>query len=143
MPLVSVVIPIHKASDFAEEAIDSILKSDFKDFELLLVLNGAAAEAGIDPLRGDFVKDPRIKMLRSNESGLVPSLNFGVSQAKGSYIARMDFDDFCFPSRLSSQVKYLEDNPQVDVLGAQIELMCEHGASMKRFSKYPRRIRGG
>jgi hypothetical protein len=143
MPLVSVLIPIHKASDFAVAAIESILANDFEDFELILVLNGPAADFSTHLLYGEFLKDTRVKILRSQESGLVSSLNFGARNAKGTYIARMDFDDISSPWRLRSQVEYLEDNPQVLVLGTQIELMCEHGVSMKRVSKYPQRLRSG
>lgn len=143
MPLVSVLIPIHKETDFVQAAIESILENDFEDFELILVLNGSAADPSAHPLHGDFLKDTRVKIVRSQESGLVSTLNFGASQAKGKYIARMDFDDISFPWRLRSQVEYLDKNPKVDVLGTQIELMCEHGASMNRVSKYPQRLRGG
>jgi hypothetical protein len=124
-------------------AIESILANDFEDFELILVLNGPAADSSTQLLHGEFLKDTRVKILRSQESGLVSSLYFGASHALGTYIARMDSDDISFSWRLRSQVEYLEDNPQVSVLGTQIELMCEHGASMKRVSKYPRRLRGG
>jgi len=143
MPLVSVLLPIHKASDFVAAAIESILVNDFEDFELILILNGPAADSTTNLLHGEFLRDTRVRILRSQESGLVPSLNFGASNANGKYLARMDSDDISFPWRLRCQVEYLEDNPKVLVLGTQIELMCEHGASMKRVSKYPQRLRGG
>jgi len=48
-------------------------------------------------------------------------LNEGISLAKGKYIARMDADDISLPERLEQQFEYLENNPEITILGTYIE----------------------
>ncbi len=117
-PLVSVVLPIHNAEKYLLEAVESILTQTFADFELILVDDGSTDHS---PVILDTLKDPRIIRLRNEKnSGVVASLNLGISVASGRYIARMDADDVSLPERLEKQVKYLEAHPEIGVLGTGI-----------------------
>ena len=64
--------------------------------------------------------DNRIVYLENKENkGLIYSLNYGLSQAKGKYIARMDADDISYLNRLEIQYKYLEENLDTYLIGGQ------------------------
>ena len=92
------------------ESIDSILRQTFRDFELIIIDDGSTDETCQVVESFD---DPRIRLFRRPHLGVVPSANFGVSQARGPYVARLDADDISLPERLARQVDVLDHNPQV------------------------------
>jgi glycosyltransferase involved in cell wall biosynthesis len=116
-PKVSVLMPVYNGSRYLREAIDSILGQTFSDFELLVVDDGSTDGSP------DIVKaytDPRIQLIAlPTNQGLTIAPNQAHKIAKGEYIARMDCDDISLPQRLAKQVKYLDQHPDITVVGAQ------------------------
>ncbi len=86
MPRFSVLIPTRNRPEYLPEAIDSVLKQSFADFELLLINDGD------QPLRAP--DDKRIRVLDNHSRGAVPARNLGVREARGRYVAFLDDDDF-------------------------------------------------
>ncbi|MDE2447013.1 MAG: glycosyltransferase [Alphaproteobacteria bacterium] len=82
----SVIIPTRNRPVFLAEAVASILAQNFKRFEILVVNDG---EGSIGPF-----DDKRIRVLDNHQRGAVAARNFGVTQAKGKYIAFLDDDDY-------------------------------------------------
>jgi glycosyltransferase involved in cell wall biosynthesis len=118
-PFISVVLPVYNAALYLDEAIQSILNQTFTDFELL-IFNDASTDDSDKIIRS--YSDSRIiyeKM--DSHSGLVLLLNKGLEQAKGKYIARMDADDICMPTRFEEQVAFMESNPIVGICGTWFE----------------------
>lgn len=116
-PIVSVVLPVMNGETTLRVAIDSILAQSFVDFELIVIDDGST-----DHTRSivQMLNDPRIRFVSDGvNKGLATRLNEGVQMARGKYIARMDADDVSFPTRLERQVAFLENNPDVDLVGAQ------------------------
>jgi len=121
-PNVSVLMPIYRPRhDYLLTAIKSILKQGFADFELLLI--EAPSDVCIDPVLSQL-DDSRIRHLRfAGEASLVDQLNFGLQKAQADLIARMDGDDWSYPERLQKQYDYLQEHPEIAVLGSQISIM--------------------
>lgn len=119
MPAVTVVMPVYNGARYLREAIDSILGQTFRDFELLIINDGStddsAAVAASYP-------DPRIRLISNDTNrGLVFTANRGLETARGSFIAIMHSDDIALPNRLERQVRFLEANPRVGVVGSWYE----------------------
>ena len=74
-------------------------------------------------------KDSRIKIIKKEKNigikGFIENLNLGISIAEGKYIARMDQDDVSLPERFQKQVDFLENNPEITLVGAQLNLINE------------------
>ena len=88
MPKISVLMSVYNSAAFLEEAVDSILSQAFSDFEFIIVNDGSTDESG-DILTSLAEKDKRIQLIQNEENiGLTRSLNKGLVQAKGEYIAR-------------------------------------------------------
>jgi glycosyltransferase involved in cell wall biosynthesis len=114
-PLVSVLMPVFNAEAFVSEAVGSILSQTHRSLELIIVDDGCT-DATIEKIRA--VKDARIFIIENPKNlGLAASLNKAISHARGNYLARMDADDISLPDRIAIQVNYLEQNPDVSVLG--------------------------
>lgn len=119
MPAISVLMPCHNCSQTLPAALDSLLEQNFSDFEILAVNNGST-DATAEILQSYAGLEPRLRVLSLQQAGIVNALNYGLAQAKGRYVARMDADDMCLPTRMQDQIDYLEAHPQVGLVGGQV-----------------------
>lgn len=134
-PLVSVVMSTYNNAPFLPQAIESILAQTWKNLEFIII-NDASTDNTKTVL--EQYTDNRIRRLDNKQNcGLAGSLNIGLAEAKGHYIARMDSDDIAFPDRLEKQVAFLEKNPDIDILGTQRLLINEAGDRLKTVNRAP------
>lgn len=114
-PLISVLLAVHNGGPLLDEAIHSILSQTLGDFELLIIEDGSTDDSY---QRAALFKDPRIRIIRNETNiGLTRSLNRGLAEARGEYIARQDADDISRPARFASQVQFLRENRDVALVG--------------------------
>jgi glycosyltransferase involved in cell wall biosynthesis len=126
-PKVSVVMSAYNAEKFLEEAVESILRQIFIDFEFLIV-DDASTDKTSSILKNFSYKDPRIKIITNEENiGLTKSLNKALGLSRGEYIARMDADDVSYPNRLEDQVRFLDSHSDIGIVGGAANSMDEHG----------------
>ncbi len=121
-PKVSVVTTVYNGEPYPDRAIPSILAQTFTDFEWIIVDDGSEDRTG-DLLRDVAARDPRVRVFSPGRLGITAAANYGVSQARGEYIARQDFDDRSYPDRLRLQVAVLDANPKVGVVGGHYLLI--------------------
>ena len=113
--MISVVMPAYNAEKYIADAIESILCQTYNDFEFIIVNDGSTDKTA-DIIRS--FKDKHIIFIDRNENrGLVYSLNEGIRQAKGDFIARMDADDVSVLNRFELQIDYLINHPDIDICG--------------------------
>jgi glycosyltransferase involved in cell wall biosynthesis len=112
--MISVLLPAYNAQDTIRQAIVSLQRQTFADFEIIAVDDGSADETGAIL---DGISDPRLKVIHIPHSGLIPALNAGLEHCAGDLIARMDADDVCHPERLSLQSEFMSAHPDVSVCG--------------------------
>ena len=125
-PLVSVIMPAYNASDFIEEAIDSVLKQTYSNFELIII-----DDASTDDTWDKITKyhDQRIKAFNNKENlKIVKTRNkgFDLASSNSKYFAIMDSDDISLPNRLEEQVRFLEENLDYGAVGSHTYIMNEN-----------------
>lgn len=118
-PVLSVILPVYNGLPYLRQAIESLLTQSFGDFELIVINDGSSD--GSQELLETF-DDPRLRIVRQKNRGLAATLNVGIAQAKGRYVARQDQDDICLPGRFEKQVNFLEANARVMLLGTAAEI---------------------
>ncbi len=119
-PLVSVVMSVHNGRPYLAEAVQSILEQSHQELELILIDDASSDGSSLD-LAQFARRDPRVRLLRNPENlGLTRSLNRGLAQARGEFIARQDADDVSLPYRLAKQVAALEADPELALIGTGI-----------------------
>src|SRR6266404_493601 len=123
-PLVSVVMAVYNAQEFLNIAIDSILLQTYKNLELVVVDDGST-DNSVHIIKN--YSDRRLKYIYQKNQGLAAALNTGIRAAMGKYIARMDADDISDSSRLEKQVKFLEKNKDVGLVGTSFYMIDENG----------------
>lgn len=118
--LVSVVMATYKTDKkYLLESINSILNQSYKNIELIIVCDGIKEEYCY--IKENF-KDNRIKLiLNEKNSGLPYSLNRGIREANGKYIARMDSDDISLPDRIKVQKEYMDVNTNIEICGMYVK----------------------
>lgn len=126
-PTVSVILPVYNSDIFLREAIESILSQTYSDFEVIAIDDGST-DATSTILRKYVKIDSRLHIYTQLENrGLVEALNQGLKLAQGKYIARMDADDISLTNRLEKQVDFLENHPEIGVLGTGVEVIDSLG----------------
>jgi glycosyltransferase involved in cell wall biosynthesis len=124
--MVSIVTPTYNSERFIADAINSVLKQTFTNWELLIVNDGSTDKTqGI--IEEYLEKDNRIKLLNHIESqGAGAARNKAIAEAKGDYIAFLDADDMWKPSKLEKQIKLLKETSAA-VCFSSYELVDEIG----------------
>lgn len=128
MALISVVMPVYNGQRFLRAAVDGILNQTFTDFQFVII-----DDASTDATRAilDGYTDPRIQRIHNQKNlGAYISRNKGLAFAKGKYIAFMDADDISLPHRLERQFHYLEQNPEIGILGSQCQMIDADGQNV-------------
>ncbi|MDQ2072862.1 glycosyltransferase [Haloarcula sp. NS06] len=103
------------------EAIESIVSQTRVPDELVIVRDGPVPEANqtiIDNFESEYSFVWHVSLAENQGRALARKV--GVERCQGDVVAMMDADDLCVPTRLERQATYLQDNPEVDVVGAQL-----------------------
>ncbi|MDA3885635.1 MAG: glycosyltransferase [Candidatus Delongbacteria bacterium] len=114
---ISVIMSVYNSENYLKEAIDSILNQSMKDFEFIIT-DDCSTDNSLKIIKNYSKLDDRIILLENAENiGLTKSLNSMIGVTKGKYIARMDADDISLSSRFKIQYDFMENNPEIGVLG--------------------------
>ena len=117
----SVIMPVYNTKEeFLREAVESILNQTYTDYELIIIDDGSTNN--VEEVINSY-KDKRIVYIRQENTGIVGALNNGWNHAKGEYIARMDSDDVSYPDRFEKQAMFLDNNPDISLVGGQVKIM--------------------
>lgn len=114
-------MPFRDAEATLPECLESIRRQTFGDYELLAVDDGSQ-DGSVALVEAAARADARVRLLQPGRVGLVAALNYGLAQARGALLARMDADDLMRPERLAAQRAALEQDPSLALVACQVEL---------------------
>lgn len=115
----SVIMPTYNSQEsYLRRAIDSVLAQTFSNFEFIIIDDGSEAN---DIEIVESYDDPRIKLIKNKHSGIANTLNTGIENAKGEYIARMDSDDICFANRFKEEIEFLDKNKNITMVSCYMQ----------------------
>ena len=121
-PVVSVVMVALKPNPhFLCEAVQSVLAQTMEEWELIIVEDPSSFTAREIVAR---FSDSRIRyFLNSRRTGMAAQRNRALAEARGDLVAVLDADDLSLPTRLATQVSFLQKHPHISVVGSQIALI--------------------
>lgn len=131
MRKVSVLMPIHNGEKYLPRALDSIYVQSYEDFEVVAVLNNCTDNSA------EILKDFDATVVYCDTPGIVPALNTGIMYCEGELVARMDVDDFWYETKLEKQVEFLDNNPNISIVGTQIRRVDVNGNEIESQVRYP------
>lgn len=105
---------------FFAESISSCLEQTVSDFELIVIDDGLSEE---NKTFLTSLHDPRLIVIKNEHNiGQSKSVNKGMRRAHGTYIVRMDADDMMLPTRLATEIAFMDEHPDVIAASARAEL---------------------
>lgn len=112
---------MYNAEKFIFKAVASVLQQTYSHFELIITDDGSG-DGSLEIVKS--FGDQRIKIVSDNQNrGISFRLNQQIELAKGKYFVRMDSDDIMFPRRLEEQIRFLENNPEIDAVGSSVVIL--------------------
>jgi len=132
--LVSVIMPVRKSNPFfLNMSIKSILDQTFSNFELLIIYEKSfnKIDCQIESVFDRYEHDHRLKLIKLKKSGFTNSLNVGIKEAKGEFLARMDADDISELTRFEEQLNYLV-RTKSDLIGSWAYSISEEGKVLSK-----------
>ncbi len=128
LPLVSIVIPAHNHDSYLEEAIQSVLKQDYPDVELIVLDDGSTDHTRkiLEKYTGQFYWETHQNMGQAN------TLNKGWQMSGGKILAYLSADDVLLPNAVSTSVRYLLDHPELVMVYCDYNLIDPKSRVIRR-----------
>jgi glycosyltransferase involved in cell wall biosynthesis len=111
LPVVSVIIPTHNRWPLVGEAIESVLKQSYRDFELIVIDDGSTD----DTSRRVAEFGSHLRLIRQPQKGVSAARNRGVAAARGRYLAFLDSDDLWLAEKLKVQTRFMEEHREIQI----------------------------
>lgn len=133
MAKVTILMPTYNVAPYVKEAIASVLRQTYRDFELL-VIDDCSTDNTVSLVRS--IDDPRIHIVQNEKNvGLAENLNRGLSHITTEYVARMDGDDIAEPRWLEREVTILDSHPEIGICSGGFERF----GTVKSLVRFPER----
>ncbi|QNF34989.1 glycosyltransferase [Adhaeribacter swui] len=140
MPTISIIIPCFNYGKFISKTLDCLLEQTFTDWECIIVDDGSTDNSSA-VIKSYGENDHRFRYLYQTNKGLSSARNSGILESKGIYIQLLDADDLIEICKLEVHNKFLNDNPEVDIVYSSVryfrtDFPQERLYSMNRINKY-------
>ncbi|HYE73888.1 MAG TPA: glycosyltransferase family A protein [Blastocatellia bacterium] len=129
-PFVSVVIPAYNGERFLAETIESVISQNYAPLEIIVVDNGSTDVTA--KIAKEFGKAIRYFHLSPNQGAAV-ARNYGVRVSRGEWLGFLDHDDLWPANRLHTQIAYLKENPELEIITGRVQFEIMQGASLPEF----------
>jgi len=133
-PTVSIVMSVYNDAARLPTAVDGVMRQTYPDWELIVINDGSTDGTGglLDKLAD---RDPRLRVVHQENTGLTRALIRGCQMAQGRHIARQDADDFSRPKRLARQVALLESDHEVGFVSCWTEYFGPQGEYLETVTR--------
>jgi len=135
MPRVSIILPYYNHIKYLNEAINSVFRQSFNDIELIIVNDGS--EDDPENIIDKFSSfSDRLRYFKNHHIGLSDTLNYGIEQASGEFIARIDADDIWKSEKTAIQLQFMENNREISLLGTSVLFIDEKKIIVKEKTEF-------
>lgn len=134
MPRVSIIIPVYNEAEYLGYCLDSVLKQNFQDYEVICV-NDGSTDNSWEILQQYALKDKRIKAVTQENKGLSEARNTALKAAKGEFIAFVDSDDFIAPEFLTAMLN-AQAETNADIIGCDFKKIYKETDGLKEVKKF-------
>lgn len=122
-PLISVIMPAHNCDRYLAQAIDSILAQDYPNIELVVV-DDHSVDRTYAVAWEYATRDPRVRVFKGTARGAAAARNLALANVSGEFVANLDGDDVCTPTRLRRQWQECSKHEHA-VVGSYVEMVRE------------------
>jgi glycosyltransferase involved in cell wall biosynthesis len=125
-PKVSVVIPTFKHRDFVSRTLESVFNQSMTDYEIIVVNDGSPDDTAA--VLAPLIETKQIQYYEQANLGQSTARNHGIRVSRGHFIALLDDDDIWPNDKLEWQTQFLEEHPDVGMVGGTLRAIDEHGS---------------
>jgi len=129
-PRVTVIVAAYNGERFLKETLESVFAQDFESFEVVFVDDGS------EDRTGEIAQSFPVRYVRQPNQGLPAARNAGLAVARGDLVAFLDDDDVLPPTKLSAQVRYLDEHPETGCVLRRQEWIFD-GVEAPRMARDP------
>jgi glycosyltransferase involved in cell wall biosynthesis len=134
-PLVSVIIPTYNYEKYIAAALDSVFAQTYRPIEVIVVDDGSTDKSA------EIISTyPEVRYFYQSNQGPAIARNVAISNANGEFIAFLDADDQWQPDKLSIQIAYMIDNPDIDMTTTKVLSFLESGTQVPSWFKPEREL---
>jgi len=133
VPEVSVIIPAYNVSEYIGEALDTVFRQTFTDYEAIVVNDGSPDTPRLEQILQPY-RDRIVYIVQENR-GLSGARNTAIRAAKGKYVALLDADDIWEPDYLAVQLDYLRQHPECDLVSCNARFFGDETYGGKEYMK--------
>lgn len=119
-PLVSVVIPAYNYAKYLAKTLDSVFAQSYRPIEVIVVDDGST-----DNTAEIVLAYPEVRYFYQENQGVSVARNMGIAAAQGEFIAFIDGDDIWKPHKLTLQIAYMLEHPDIGITGTRAENFLE------------------
>ena len=127
---ITVLMAVYNGERWLAESIHSVLEQTFTNFEFIIV-NDGSDDRSLQIISQYAKKDSRIRIYTKQNTGLADSLNYGIGEARGEWVARIDADDICSVDRLKKQIARARLNKDLVLVGSGLTIIDGNGQQSK------------
>lgn len=120
--MLTVLMPVASINKFFEISLNSIKNQTYKNYVCHLICKKLNSQ-DLQYIKRTINNDDRFVIHELELDGINFALNYGLNLVKTKYMARMDADDYSFPTRFEKQIQFLEDNPKYVMVGCRVEMV--------------------
>jgi len=132
-PFISVVLPTYNHAHFLKDAIDSVIKQDYSNWELIIIDNNSTDDTNQVI---SLFRDNRIKIHKINNYGIIAkSRNKGIQESNGDWIAFLDSDDIWYFNKLTTIISFLNKDNNIDIVCSN-EYLHNKSTGKKKILRY-------
>lgn len=134
-PLISIAMAVRNEEKYIHECLQSIAAQTYKNWELIIVNDGSTDKTKEIIKSFALTSINKVELINVENFGTPKCVNIAFRHAVGKYVARMDGDDVMLPERLTKQVEFMENNPEIGVSGGNAIVIDENG---KKYAMHKR-----
>lgn len=113
--LVSIIVPVYNTALYLPRCIESVLKQQYSNFELLLIDDGST-DNSLEVCFGFSEKDDRIRVFHKENGGVSSARNKGIEEMSGDFFMFVDSDDALSENILIKVMEEFDRNDLIDLV---------------------------
>jgi len=127
-PIITILMPLHNATQYIDDCIESIVKQSFEKWELIIV-DDFSTDDTVNFVKKWILNDSRISYFKNEKKGIIPALSTAFNKSKGKYITRMDGDDLMPENKLELFYNEIKKEQGLIVVTGKVKYFSEEKVS--------------
>lgn len=135
-PLVTVIIPAYNHEAYVADCIESVCNQTYKNIQLIIIDDGSTDNTKQEIEKTLARKKKDALFISKKNEGLIKTLNFGITLARGKYFSSLASDDLWLPNKIEKQVELMENNPTTGFIFSDAYFCYDMQKTDVKYSRY-------